>query len=57
MQTEEERKAKLVKMVATTQLRLALEAEDLRSAKNGMDCTCNLIWIEIGFLKNFNGMC
>ena len=36
-ETEEERKARLVKMVATTQLRLALEAEDERSAKNGMD--------------------
>ena len=30
METEEERKARLVKMVAPTQLRLALEAEDER---------------------------
>ena len=30
METEEERKARLVKMVATTQLWLALEAEDER---------------------------
>ena len=30
MEAEEERKARLVKMVATTQLRLALEAEDER---------------------------
>ena len=38
-------------MVATTQLRLALEAEDERSAKkwNGFDLV--LIWIEIGFSK------
>ena len=40
-------------MVATTQLRLALETEDERSAKkwNGLDL--NLIWIEIGVFKNF----
>ena len=52
METEEERKGRLGndaatkrlrlvmesgKMVATTQLRLALEAEDERSPKNGMD--------------------
>ena len=38
-------------MVATTQLRLALEAEDERSAKkwNGFDL--DLIWIEIGYSK------
>ena len=44
METEEERKTRLVKMVAT-QLRLALEAEDERSAKkwNGLDL--DLIWI------------
>ena len=42
METEEERKARLVvKMVATAELRLALEAEDERRAKNGMDW----IWI------------
>ena len=33
-------------MVATTQLRLALETEEERRA-NGLD----LIWIEIGFFK------
>ena len=36
---------RLEKMVATTQLRLALETEEERRAKNGLD----LIWIEIGF--------
>ena len=40
-----------MKIVATTQLRLALEAEDERSSKNGMDL--DSIWIEIGVLKNF----
>ena len=42
METEEERKANLVKMVATTQLRLALEAEDEKKW-NGLDL--DLIWI------------
>ena len=42
METEDERKAKLVKMVATTQLTLALEAEDERSAKR-------MEWIGFGF--------
>ena len=45
METEDETKARLVKMVATTQLRLALEAEDERSAKKWNDS--DLIWIEI----------
>ena len=40
---DEERKARLQKMVPTTQLRLALETEEERRAKNGLD----LIWIEI----------
>ena len=42
---DRKRKARLVKMVATTQVRLALEAEDERSAKkwNGFDL--DLIWI------------
>ena len=40
METEEERKARLEKMIVTTQLRLALEAEDERSAKK---------WIGFGF--------
>ena len=33
METDEERKARLEKMVATTQLRLALETEEERRAK------------------------
>ena len=41
MKTDEERKARLEKMVATTQLRLALETEEERREKNGLD----LIWI------------
>ena len=46
METEEKRKARLVKMVVTTQLRLAMEAEDERSAKK-MECILDLdlIWI------------
>ena len=40
-------------MVATTQLRLALEAEDERSAKNWNGLDLDLIWIEIGVFKNF----
>ena len=42
-ENELERKLRLVKMVATTQLRLALKTEEERRAKNGLD----LIWIEI----------
>ena len=41
MDMDEERKASLGKMVAATQLRLALETEEERRAKKGM----NLIWI------------
>ena len=41
----QKRKARLEKMVATTQLRLALETEEERKAKNRLD----IIWIEIGF--------
>ena len=38
METDEERKARLEKMVVTTQLRIALETEEERSAKrNGFD--------------------
>ena len=33
LETDEERKARLKKMVATTQLRLALETEDERRAR------------------------
>ena len=40
-ETDEERKARLEKIVATTQLRLALETEEERRAKKGMD----LVWI------------
>ena len=47
----EERKARLEKMVATTQLRLALETEEERRARKewilfGFDL--DLIWIDIG---------
>ena len=41
MDKDEERKARLKKMVATTQLLLALETEEERRAIKGMD----LIWI------------
>ena len=44
-ETDKKRKPRLEKMVATTQLRLALETEEERRAKNSLD----LIWIEIGF--------
>ena len=53
METDEERKARLEKMVHTTQLRLALETEEERRAKkkrNGLDL--DLIRVEIGVLKN-----
>ena len=58
MEMDEERKARLEKMVATTQLRLAPETEEERRAKkrNGFDF--DLIWIEIGVFKHqkFQGM-
>ena len=41
--------ARLEKMVATTQLRLALETEEERRAKNGLD----LIWILLGLRLEF----
>ena len=47
MKTDEKRKARLEKKVATTQLRLALETKEERRAKMDLD----LIWIEIGFFK------
>ena len=50
METDEERKARLEKMVATTRLKLALETEEERRAKKGMDLIC----IEIGVFKNKN---
>ena len=37
MEMDEERKARLEKMVATTQLRLALETEEERRAKIGLE--------------------
>ena len=51
MEMDEERKARLEKMVATIRLRLALETEqEEEQKKTGFDS--NLIWIEIGVLKN-----
>ena len=47
MEMDEIRKARLEKMVATTQLRLALETMEERIAKNGLDLIW-IIWIEIG---------
>ena len=56
MEMDEERKARLEKMVATTQLRLALETEEERRAKKKewiwFEFDLDLIWIEIGTLKN-----
>ena len=46
---DEERNERLKKMVATTQLRLALDKEEERRAKIGLD----LIWIEIRFFLKF----
>ena len=45
METEEERKARMEKMVATTQLRLAMEKteEEIRQKSDGFDF--DLIWI------------
>ena len=45
METDEERKARLEKMVATTQLRLTLETEEERRAKKGLGFNLDLIWI------------
>ena len=51
MEMDEEIKARLEKMVATTQLRLALETEEKRREKwIGLDL--DLVWIEIGVLKS-----
>ena len=52
MKTEEERTARLENILATSHFRLALETEEERRAKkkNGFDL--DLIWIEIGVLKN-----
>ena len=51
METEEERKARLVKMVAPTELRLALEQKMKEEIWN--DLYLYLIRIEIGVFKNF----
>ena len=54
MEMDEERKARLEKMVATTQIRLAPETEEERRAKKGLDfiwIDLDLIWIEIEVLK------
>ena len=45
METDEERKARLEKMVATTQLRLALETEEERIAKKKDGFDLDLVWI------------
>ena len=50
MEMGEERKARLEKMVATTQLRLALEAGRKKS-KKWIEFDLDLVWIEIGVLK------
>ena len=50
------KKARLEKMVATTQLRLALEKEEDRRAKKWIELDLDLIWIEIGVPK-IQGMC
>ena len=44
MEMDKERKTRLEKMVATTQLRLSLETEEEEEQKMDLD----LIWIEIG---------
>ena len=49
MEMDEERKAKLEKIVATTQLRLALETEEERSGKKRIGFDLDLIWIRIEF--------
>ena len=45
MEMEEERRARLEKVVATTHLKLALETEEERREWIGLDL--DLIWIEI----------
>ena len=51
VETDEERKARLEKMVATTQFRLALETEEERRAKKRNGFNLDLIRVEIGILK------
>ena len=48
VETEEERRARLEKMVATTQLSLALETEEKKKSKKWIGYDLDLIWIEIG---------
>ena len=52
METDEERKARQEKMVATKRLRLALETEEERIAKKWFGFDLDLILIEIGIFKN-----
>ena len=56
METNEERKARLEKMVATTQLRLALETEEESRAKEqiefDLDFYMDLIGLRLDFFKN-----
>ena len=52
MEMDEERKARMEKMVATTQLRLALETEEEKKEWILFGFDLDLIWIEIGVLKN-----
>ena len=53
METDEERKARLEKMEATTQLRLTLETEEERRAKKGLGSNLDLIWILFGLRLEF----
>ena len=60
METDEERKERLKKIVATTQLRLALETEDERRTKKRNGFELDLIsGLRLEFFKNkiFQGMC
>ena len=51
MEMDVERKARLEKIVATTQLRLALETEEERRAKKWYGFDLDLMWIEIEFFN------
>ena len=53
METDEERKARLEKMVATTQLMLAGPGDRGRKkSKKKIGFDLDIIWIEIGVFKN-----
>ena len=54
MEKDEERKARLERMIATTQLRLAPKTEEERRGKNGLDMIWIKFWIEIGVLISGN---